>query len=29
VETIACDLADVANHQALWSRVENQMPEFT
>jgi short-subunit dehydrogenase len=29
VETIGCDLADVANHQALWSRVENQMPEFT
>lgn len=29
VESIACDLADVANHEALWENIERRMPEFS
>jgi short-subunit dehydrogenase len=28
VESIACDLADAANHEALWASIEQRMPEF-
>ena len=28
VETIAADLADIANHEALWAQIEERMPEM-
>ena len=28
VETIASDLADIANHEALWAQIEERMPEM-
>jgi short-subunit dehydrogenase len=29
VESIACDLADAASHEALWASIEQRMPEFS
>jgi short-subunit dehydrogenase len=29
VESIACDLADAASHEALWASIEQRMPNFT